>query len=216
MDIVESSRDNIARDVTVNARDVAHGQQIVARVRALPEVRVLNVSDPTSLLHLRGKLEVQSKSPLKTRNDLSMAYTPGVARVCMATYDDPDAVWNLTIKGNAVAVVSDGTAVLGLGDIGPAAAMPMADDGREDNAFQGARRRGCLATRDTDERVDTVKRIEDLKCVLVGTGAGGIVTTKLLMEAGLRNIIGCDRTGVLHRGRIYGGPGAYGWICGWI
>ena len=94
-------------------------------MRALDGIEVEHVSDRTFLLHLGGKLEVVPKTPLKTRDDLSMAYTPGVARVCSAIADDPDKVWNLTIKQNTVAVVTDGTAVLGLGDIGPEAALPV-------------------------------------------------------------------------------------------
>src|SRR4029079_3774614 len=100
-------------------------QSIVDAVRRVDGVEVEHVSDRTFLLRLGGKLEVVPKIPLKTRDDLSMAYTPGVARVCQAIAEDPDSAWNLTIKRNTVAVVSDGTAVLGLGDIGPEAAMPV-------------------------------------------------------------------------------------------
>ncbi|MFQ5861284.1 MAG: ACT domain-containing protein, partial [Dehalococcoidia bacterium] len=89
IDIARSSRTIMVRDITVNARDVQHGQEIARRVRKVPGVKVLNVSDATFLLHLGGKIEVRSKVPVKTRNDLSMAYTPGVARVCMAIHEDP-------------------------------------------------------------------------------------------------------------------------------
>ena len=100
-------------------------RRIVDRLRQEPDVTVVNVSDRTFLMHLGGKIEVNGRVAVKTRDDLSMAYTPGVARVCMAIHDDPEKVYNLTIKQNTVAVVTDGSAVLGLGDIGPAAALPV-------------------------------------------------------------------------------------------
>ncbi|MEX0703673.1 MAG: NAD-dependent malic enzyme, partial [Planctomycetales bacterium] len=125
IDIVDVRQDFITRDFTVNARHVDHGQEIVRRVQAMDGVEVLKVSDRTFLLHLGGKIEVNSKIPVKTRDDLSMAYTPGVARVCRAIHDDPEAAFTLTIKRNTVAVVTDGSAVLGLGNIGPRAALPV-------------------------------------------------------------------------------------------
>ena len=161
VDLVQSSRNIMVRDLTVNASNVAHGQEIVARVRQISGVRVANVSDPTFLLHLGGKLEVHSKTPLRTRNDLSMAYTPGVARVCMAIYDDPGSVWTLTVKGNTVAVVTDGTAVLGLGDIGPLASMPV----MEGKAVLYDRFVGLSATpilvdtKDPEEFIQTVEKV---------------------------------------------------------
>jgi malate dehydrogenase (oxaloacetate-decarboxylating) len=125
VDIVRMSRDRTVRDITVNARDSEHGQQVVQVVEELPQVKVINVSDRTFLMHLGGKIEVRSKLQIRTRDDLSMVYTPGVARVCRAIANDPERAFNLTVKRNTVAVVSDGTAVLGLGDIGPRAAMPV-------------------------------------------------------------------------------------------
>jgi malate dehydrogenase (oxaloacetate-decarboxylating) len=168
IDIVFSSRETIGRDFTVNARDVKHGQEILGQLQSLPDVHVINVSDPTFLYHLGGKIEMRSKVPVKTRNDLSMAYTPGVGRVSMAIYADPSAQWNLTAKNNTVAVVSDGTAVLGLGDIGPAAAMPV----MEGKALLFKELAGvdswpiCLATKDPDEIIATVRNMS--------VGFGGI------------------------------------------
>ena len=161
VDVVRSNRQGMCRDVTVNARDVDHGQAIVAMLRAIPGVRLLNYSDPTFLLHLGGKISIESKIPIRTRNDLSLAYTPGVGRVSMAIYDRPEAAWSLTTKGRAVAIVTDGSAVLGLGNIGPEAALPVMEgkamlfkELADINAWPI-----CLATQETDEIVDTVKRI---------------------------------------------------------
>ncbi|MCC6222099.1 MAG: NAD-dependent malic enzyme [Thermoleophilia bacterium] len=125
IDLVRVEGPRKVRDVTVFAHDAGHVERIVASVRSLPGVEVEHVSDRTFLLHLGGKIEVTPKAPLRTRDDLSMAYTPGVARVCEAIASDPESVWSLTIKRNAVAVVTDGTAVLGLGDIGPEASLPV-------------------------------------------------------------------------------------------
>src|SRR3954470_4458637 len=125
IDLVRVTREPTVRDITVSASDSDHGQRIVDSVRTVPGVTLVNVSDRTFLMHLGGKIEVHNKVPVKTRDDLSMAYTPGVARVCMAIADDPEKAFQFTIKRNTVAVVSDGTAVLGLGDIGPEAAMPV-------------------------------------------------------------------------------------------
>src|SRR3954470_15615431 len=125
IDLVRVEGERVVRDVTVACGDSEHAEAVVRAVRALEGVHVDSVSDRTFLMHKGGKIEIRSKLPLKTRDDLSMAYTPGVARVSSAIHDDPTAAWALTIKGNCVAVVSDGTAVLGLGDIGAAAAMPV-------------------------------------------------------------------------------------------
>jgi malate dehydrogenase (oxaloacetate-decarboxylating) len=157
IDLVRVERGKKIRDVTVLADDEAHIHRIVEAVRAVDGIEVEHVSDRTFLLHLGGKLEVVPKTPLKTREDLSMAYTPGVARVCRAIADDPEKVWNLTIRHNTVAVVTDGTAVLGLGDIGPEAALPV----MEGKAILFKEFGGidawpiCLATTDPDEIVRT-------------------------------------------------------------
>ena len=161
IDLVRVEEGKKVRDVTVLATGQAHEEAIVAAVRALEGVEVENVSDRTFLLHLGGKIEVAAKLPLKTRDDLSMAYTPGVARVSTAIAEDPAKAWNLTVKQNTVAVVSDGTAVLGLGDIGPEAAMPV----MEGKAVLFKEFGGvdawplCLATKEVDEIVATVAAI---------------------------------------------------------
>ena len=262
IDLVRVESGKKVRDVTVDAASADHIESIVAAVRTLAGVEVEHVSDRTFLLHLGGKIEMASKAPLKTRDDLSMAYTPGVARVCRAIADDPAKVWNLTIKQNTVAVVTDGTAVLGLGDIGPEAALPV----MEGKAVLFKEFGGvdawpvCLATKDVDEIVSIVtalapvygginledisaprcfeierrlreqldipvfhddqhgtavvvlaavlnalrvvdKRIEDVRVVVTGVGAGGVATTKTLLAAGVRDVVGCDRHGAIHRGR---------------
>src|ERR671923_2051713 len=161
IDIVTVGNNYIIRDITVSSVSSKHGEQIVEAVKDVDGVELLQVSDPTFLMHLGGKIEVVSKVPLKTRADLSMAYTPGVARICDAIYNDPDKVFTLTIKKNTVAVVTDGTAVLGLGDIGPAAAMPV----MEGKAMLFKEFAGvdafpiCLSTKDPDEIVRTIKTI---------------------------------------------------------
>ncbi|CAA9476939.1 MAG: NADP-dependent malic enzyme [uncultured Rubrobacteraceae bacterium] len=161
VDIVRMREDRTVRDITVNARDSEHGQSVVEAVGELPEVEVVNVSDRTFLMHLGGKIEVRSKLKIRTRDDLSMVYTPGVARVCRAIHDDPERAFNLTIKRNTVAVVSDGTAVLGLGDIGPRAAMPVME-GKAALFKQFANVDAfpiCLDTKDTEEIIATVKHL---------------------------------------------------------
>jgi malate dehydrogenase (oxaloacetate-decarboxylating) len=262
IDLVEVNRDSITRDMTVNAASSSHGDAIVRAISGLDGIDVIHASDRTFLMHLGGKIEVVSKVPLKTRADLSMAYTPGVARVCEAIHQDPEKRFTLTIKKNTVAVVTDGTAVLGLGDIGPAAAMPVMEgkamlfkEFGGVNAFPI-----CLSTKDPDEIVKTVKlistafgginledisaprcfeiedrlkaeldipvfhddqhgtavvvlaaltnalkivgkRMREVKVVVSGVGAAGVACTKIIMAAGVQNVIGCDSTGAIYRGR---------------
>jgi malate dehydrogenase (oxaloacetate-decarboxylating) len=149
------------RDITVETSDATDWPRLTDAVNAVPGARVLDTTDRTFMLHSGGKIEIHNKSPLKTRADLSMAYTPGVARVCSAIYDDPDKAFQYTIKRNSVAVVSDGSAVLGLGDIGPRAAMPV----MEGKAMLFKEFAGvdafpiCLDTKDPDEIVAVVKAI---------------------------------------------------------
>jgi malate dehydrogenase (oxaloacetate-decarboxylating) len=262
IDLVRVERLTKVRDVTVSAADAGHLDRIVDAARSVPGVAVEHVSDRTFLLHLGGKIEVALKNPLKTRDDLSMAYTPGVARVSAAIAADVSKVWNLTIKQNAVAVVSDGTAVLGLGDIGPEAALPV----MEGKAMLFKEFAGidawpvCLATKDPDAIVATVeaiapvfggvnledisaprcfeierrlrerldipvfhddqhgtavvvlaallnavrvvdKRVEDVRVVLTGVGAAGVATARMLLAAGVRDVVGCDRQRAVYAGR---------------
>jgi len=262
IDIVTVGNNYIIRDITVNSVSSTHGEQIIEAVKDVDGVELLQVSDPTFLMHLGGKIEVVPKVPLKTRADLSMAYTPGVARICEAIAKDPEKVFTLTIKKNTVAIVTDGTAVLGLGDIGPAAALPV----MEGKAMLFKEFAGvdafpiCLNTKDPDEIVRTVKAIStvfgginledisaprcfqieerlreeldipvfhddqhgtavvvlaalinalklvgkqmgDVKVIVNGVGAAGVACTKIIMAAGVKNIVGCDQTGALYRGR---------------
>jgi len=161
LDVVESHLDRVVIDVTCDAIDADHAEQISAAISERPGLVVRKFSDRTFLLHLGGKIEVTSKVPLKTRDDLSRAYTPGVARICQAIVDDPSDARRLTIKRNTVAVVTDGSAVLGLGNIGPAAALPV----MEGKAALFKRFADvdawpvCLDTQDVDEIVRTVQLI---------------------------------------------------------
>jgi malate dehydrogenase (oxaloacetate-decarboxylating) len=262
IDIVDVRKGVMVRDVTVNCRDIEYSRTLIQALSALDGLRIVHHSDRTFLMHLGGKIEVVSRVPIKTRDTLSMAYTPGVARVCMAIYDEPQDVYNLTIKKNTVAVVTDGTAVLGLGDIGPAAAMPVMEgkcalfkEFAGVDAFPI-----CIDSKDPRIIVDTVKRIstvfgginlEDisaprcfqveewlqneidipvfhddqhgtsivtlaalinalrvvqkepgaLKVVFNGVGASGVATSKIFMEAGVKNIVGCDTRGAIYKGR---------------
>ena len=125
VDVVQTSKGSMVRDFTVNTTGHDHAIEVVDAIKAVPSVKVRSVSDQTFLLHVGGKIEMSSRVPVTTRDDMSKAYTPGVGRVCMAIHEDPDAVWALTGKGNTIAVVSDGSAVLGLGDIGAAASLPV-------------------------------------------------------------------------------------------
>jgi malate dehydrogenase (oxaloacetate-decarboxylating) len=262
IDIVRVGKGFIVRDITINASSATHNKEIIEAIRQIDGVEIINASDRTFLMHLGGKIETVSKIPLKTRADLAMAYTPGVARICEAIHKDPEKVFTLTIKKNTVAVVSDGSAVLGLGNLGAAAAMPVMEGkaqlfkefGKVD-AFPI-----CLDTKDPDEIVQTVKNIAvafgginledisaprcfeieerlseeldipvfhddqhgtavvvlaalinalklvdknigDLKLVVNGIGAAGVACTKIVMAAGVKNVIGCDTSGSLYRGR---------------
>ncbi|WP_028544838.1 NAD-dependent malic enzyme [Paenibacillus taiwanensis] len=168
IDVIRSAATSTVRDITVNVYDGSVGDRIVQRLKPLEGVRIVNISDQTFLLHLGGKIEMQPKVPIRNRDDLSRVYTPGVARVCMAIHEDPNRAFTLTIKRDTVAVISDGTAVLGLGNIGPRAAMPV----MEGKAMLFKQFAGvdafpiCLDTQDPDEIVQTI--------VAIAPGFGGI------------------------------------------
>ena len=272
VDIVEAEPHETVRDITVAASSVSHGELIVSKVRQVPDCTLLHVSDRTFLRHLGGKIEIQNRQPLVTRADLSMAYTPGVARVCEAIHENPEKVFKLTIKRNCIAVVTDGTAVLGLGDIGPEAALPVMEgkamlfkEFGGVNAFPI-----CLDTKNPDEIVRTVKlispvfgginledisaprcfeienrlkeeldipvfhddqhgtavvvlaalinalkvvqkKIGEIKVVVAGVGAAGTACAKIVMSAGVRNVIGVDRIGAIYKGRGTGDAGKTKW-----
>ena len=157
--LIQSDFKNTLRDVTVNCRSEEHAQKVLHAVSAVPTARLLTSTDDTYELHRGGKLRIESKHHMKTRDQLSRAYTPGVARICMAIHEKPDLAYNYTIKGNTVAVVSDGSAVLGLGNIGPKAAMPV----MEGKAVIFKQFAGvdafpiCLDTQDTEEIIKAVR-----------------------------------------------------------
>jgi malate dehydrogenase (oxaloacetate-decarboxylating) len=168
VDVVRADRNFKVRDLTVSARDDEHARAIIDSIKRIKGVTVINVSDRVFLMHLGGKIRIQNKIPLTTRDALSMAYTPGVARVCLAIAEDKQKASTLTIKHNSVAVVSDGSAVLGLGNIGPEAAMPVMEgkamlfkEFGDIDAYPI-----CLQTQDTEEIIKAVKWI--------ATGFGGI------------------------------------------
>lgn len=262
IDIIGSTNDTIIRDVVVSVADIHMGQQVVDRLKKVRGVQVLNVADRTFMDHQGGKIEIKNKIPCSNRDDLSRAYTPGVARVCLSIQEDPKRVYDLTIKKNTIAVVTDGTAVLGLGDIGPEAAMPV----MEGKAMLFKEFGGvdafpiCLRTKDPEEIITAVKwistgfgginledisaprcfiierrlkeeldipvfhddqhgtavvilagllnalrvvnkRMEDIRVVVSGIGAAGVASIRLLLSAGVKQIIACDRSGILYRDR---------------
>ena len=161
IDLVRVENGEVVRDITFQCSDSEHGEAVSGEVRALEGVEVDNVSDRTFLLHTGGKIEIRPRTRVKTRDELSMVYTPGVARVCTAIHEDPVKAWSLTIKANTVAIVSDGSAVLGLGNIGPAAAMPV----MEGKAMLFKEFAGidafplCVDSQDVDEIVQFVKML---------------------------------------------------------
>jgi len=246
------------REFTIDARDQPHWEQIMRAIGSTRGARVLEYTDRTLAMHRGGKIEQHNRFPLKTRDDLSMAYTPGVARVCMEIAGDRSKAFDFTIKRNTVAVVSDGSAVLGLGDIGPEAAMPV----MEGKAMLFKEFAGidafpiCLATNDPERIIETVKLmaptfgginledisaprcfqienalkeeidipvfhddqhgtavvtmaalfnalkivdkpIESIRVLMLGLGAAGVAVTRMMLAAGITDIIGCDRTGAL-------------------
>ncbi len=262
IDIIKVEKGRIIRDITVNARNEEHEKKIIKALKHIEGVKILRVMDRTFLVHEGGKIGIYNRINVKGREDLSRVYTPGVARVCLDIYKNPDHVYRYTIKGNTVAVITDGTAVLGLGNIGPDAAMPVMEGkcmlfkefGGVD-AFPIA-----IRTTDVDELVDIIKKIStpfgginlediaaprcfeverrlreelnipvihddqhgtaivvlaalinvgrilkrdirDLKIVIAGAGAAGTATAYMLLDYGIKDIVVCDRSGVVYEGR---------------
>ncbi|GAC1409617.1 MAG: malate oxidoreductase [Candidatus Velthaea sp.] len=264
LDTRSVSKGVVVRDVSITVSSEEVGEAVRAAIEKLDGMRIVNVSDSTFLAHLGGKIRIEPKMAVKTRQDLSIVYTPGVARVSMAIAKDPSKAYQLTIKRNTVAVVSDGTAVLGLGDIGPYGAAPVMEGKcmlfkqfADIDAFPI-----CLDTKDVDEIVATVKRIapifgginledisaprcfeierrlieeldipvmhddqhgtavtilaalinaaavvnkrlEDMTVVLNGSGAAGTATIKMLLNAGVRDVVAVDRAGAINRDEQY-------------
>ncbi len=258
IDIIAVEKDSLIREIVVSVSDTDQVQRILDTVARLDGIELLDVTDRTFRIHQGGKIEVSGKQKIVNRDQLSMAYTPGVARVCMAIHEDRQLAYEYTIKNNTVAVVSDGTAVLGLGDIGPEAAMPVMEgkaqlfkDFAGVNAFPI-----CLDTRDTEEIIRIVKALaptfgginlediaaprcfeierrlkaelpipvfhddqhgtavvttaalinalkivdktpESLKVVVAGIGAAGTACTRMMLDLGIKNIIGLDRQGAV-------------------
>lgn len=161
IDLIKQTRSVTTRDITVDAASTEHAETIVQAVKALPDIKVIDVYDRTFNLHRGGKISITSRIQLKSVSDLAMAYTPGVGRVCRAIAENPDDVYNFTIKRNTVAIVTDGSAVLGLGNLGAEASLPV----MEGKAMLFKEFAGidafpiCLATQDTDEIVRTVKNL---------------------------------------------------------
>ncbi|AFY42583.1 malic enzyme-like NAD(P)-binding protein [Nostoc sp. PCC 7107] len=161
IDLIEQTRQESTRDITVDAASTEHAETIVQAIKELPNIKLLDVYDRTFNLHRGGKISITSRIALKSVSDLAMAYTPGVGRICKAIAENPEEVYNLTIKQNTVAIVTDGSAVLGLGNLGPAAALPV----MEGKAMLFKEFAGidafpiCLATQNTDEIVQAVKQI---------------------------------------------------------
>jgi malate dehydrogenase (oxaloacetate-decarboxylating) len=263
VDVVEATPTFKVRDLTVSARDDAHAHAIAEAVRKIRGVTVRHVSDRVFLLHLGGKIRIQNKVPVNTRDTLSMAYTPGVARVCLAIAEDKSKARTLTIKHNSVAIVSDGSRVLGLGNIGPEAAMPVMEgkamlfkEFADIDAYPI-----CLRTQNADEIISAVKwispgfgainledissprcfeverrlkaeldipvfhddqhgtavvvlaatfnalklvkrKLNETRVLIVGAGAAGSAIAKMLLAAGARDIICCDRKGIISRRRL--------------
>jgi malate dehydrogenase (oxaloacetate-decarboxylating) len=262
LDVTASGHDRLQIDVTCAARDTAHADDIVEAFRAIEGLEVRKVSDRTFLMHLGGTIEMASKHPIRNRDDLSMVYTPGVARVCEAIAANPEDARRLTVKRNSVAVVTDGSAVLGLGNIGPEAALPV----MEGKAALFKRFAGidawplCLDTQDTDALVEIIraiapgfaginledisaprcfeiearlremlpipvfhddqhgtaivvlaaltnalrvvgKQLSSVRVVMSGAGAAGTAILRVLMAAGVKDVVVADVEGVIHRDR---------------
>ena len=273
VDVVKITKGIMTRDFTINTGGGDHSETVLLAVKSVTGVKVRSLSDPTFLIHLGGKISMQSTKTVTTRDDMSKVYTPGVGRVCMAIHKDPSAVWTLTTKGSTVAIVSDGSAVLGLGDIGPEASLPV----MEGKALLFKQFGGVdawpivLNTKDPDEIIAIVtaiapgfgginledisaprcfyiedelrkrldipvfhddqhgtavvvlaglinalkllnKRPEELRMVVLGVGASGMASSRILMRYGIKNIVGFDRSGPLSKERDYGNNPSKQWF----
>jgi len=262
IDLVEATGATHVRDVTVDVQSEEAGEKLAAALRTIDGIKVRAVSDRTFLVHLGGKIEVKGRTQVRNRDDLSLVYTPGVARVCRAIAENKDLAWTFTMRGNTVAVVSDGTAVLGLGNIGPEGALPV----MEGKSMLFSQLAGinafplCLTAKDPQTIIDTVVAVapnfgginlediaapacfdierelrrrldipvfhddqhgtaivvnaalrnaaavcemalDKLRVVIVGAGAAGIATARLLHRSGVTHIRLCDRHGIVHLGR---------------
>lgn len=264
IDVIQTSQHMTIRDITITVTDTVDINIITEMIKNLHGVKLVNISDRTFLLHLGGKIETKLKSPIQNRDDLSRVYTPDVARVCLAIHEEQRKAFTLTIKRNTVAVISDGSAVLGLGNIGPYAAMPVME-GKSMLFKQLADVDSfpiCLDTQDTEQIIATIKAIapgfgginledissprcfeieerlreeldipvfhddqhgtavvlyaalinalkivnkpiHDIKVIVCGIGAAGVACTKILLSAGVTNIIGVDRNGAITAGTDY-------------
>jgi malate dehydrogenase (oxaloacetate-decarboxylating) len=263
VDIVSATRTRMVRDVTFDVRNEEHGERVLARLGELPDVTVLSASDRIFLLHLGGKIRVEGKVPLSTRNVLSMVYTPGVGRVSQAIAKDKSKVYAFTSKSNSVAVVTDGSAVLGLGNLGPEAALPV----MESKVMLFKELAGidawplCLSTQDPDDIVRIVqgiapgfgainledisaprcfeierrlkelldlpvmhddqhgtavvilaaltnalrtigKQMASIRVVVNGLGAAGTACCRMLLAAGVSQLLGCDKEGIILSGEV--------------
>lgn len=260
--LISSDFEHTVRQLTVCCKSDEHSAQIINTLKNLDEVNLLSWKDDTLEMHINGKLSISAKAPLHTTDELSRAYTPGVARVCNLIHKDPDAAYNYTIKNKCVAVVTDGSAVLGLGNIGTLAALPVMEGKAmlfkqfaDIDAFPI-----CLNTQDTEAIIEAVKnispvfgginledisaprcfeiesrlqneldipvfhddqhgtavvvlaglinalkitgkKISDINVVVNGFGAGGVACTRLMMIAGVKNVIACDTAGIVYKGR---------------
>jgi len=260
--LISSDFNYTVRAITIKCKSDSHCTEVVESLGHMNGVTMIDWKDDTFEVHKGGKLEVISRAAMNTTDELARVYTPGVARVCTAIESDPDLVYKYTMKANTVAIVSDGSAVLGLGNIGAAAALPVME-GKAMLFKQFAGINGfpiCLNTQDTEEIIATVKNIApvfgginledisaprcfeiedrlrqeldipvfhddqhgtavvvlaglinalkiigkklpDLRVVVNGFGAGGVACTRMLLSAGVRNIIPCDRAGIVFQGR---------------
>ncbi len=273
IDLVEPGTNSWVRDFHIHCSNCDHEKEIVEALKQLEPIHIVAVSDETFRLHIGGKLNVQSKVPLTTRAGLSMAYTPGVGRVSSYIAEDTKRAWQLTIKGHTVAVVSDGSAVLGLGDLGPEGALPVMEGKAQlFKEFGGVDAFPlCIAEKDPDKIVEFCrqiaptfgginledisaprcfyieeklkelvdipvfhddqhgtavvvlaaatnafrllgKKLQNLKVVVLGVGAAGVACSKILLAAGVQNIIGVDRAGILYQGRDTGGNVMKDWF----